>query len=175
MFPITIERDAVAPPMDAAEALRDAWPGAVAAVVGLTGDLQLAEDAAQDACVVALAKWPVEGVPRSPGRWLAGTARHKALDIVRRDRRRATKEALAALEDEAASSSTVGPTDDDRLSLIFLCCHAALAPEARLALTLRSVAGVSTEDIAALFLQFKVGRPGLDPGTLGLKVPCSSG
>jgi RNA polymerase sigma-70 factor, ECF subfamily len=131
----------------------------VAAVVRLSGDLQLAEDAAQEACAVALATWPVQGVPRRPTAWLIGTARHKAIDIMRRDRRRADKEMLAALEADVASPAggaepgvRPDPFDDDQLGLMFLCCHPALELEARIALTLRSVGGVPTDEIARLFL-----------------------
>jgi len=124
----------------------------VAVVTRITGDLQLAEEAAQEACAVALSRWPVDGMPSSPASWLAGTARHKALDILRRDRRRPDLELEAAL----GGVSPVGPVadvdGDDRLGLIFLCCHPALDLDSRLALTLRSVAGLPTEAIAALFL-----------------------
>lgn len=98
-----------------------------------------------------MSRWPTDGMPRNPPAWLAGTARHKALDIVRGDRRRADKELLAALaEPEPVWSPDLA--GDDRLGLILLCCHPALAIESRLALTLRSVGGVPTEEIAALFL-----------------------
>ena len=117
------------------------------------GDLTVAEDAVQDACAAALAQWPAEGLPASPRAWLIGTARHKALDRVRRDRRRADKEA-EAVRDEAAPPPASGwaATTDDELALIFTCCHPALDQAARVALTLRCVCGLTTAEIAAAFL-----------------------
>jgi RNA polymerase sigma-70 factor, ECF subfamily len=121
----------------------------------------------QEACALALAKWPTEGVPASPRAWLAGVARHKALDRMRRQARRAEKEAAAVrylgggLSEAAAPGTTVlgaagpGAAESgaaDELGLIFMCCHPALDPAARIALTLRSVCGLDTKDIAAAFL-----------------------
>ena len=128
------------------------WP-AVAAVTRQVGDLEVAEDAVQDACAAALAQWPAEGWPASPRGWLIGTARHKALDRLRRDRRRMDKEAEAMREDAAphAPGGWTAGTDDE-LALIFTCCHPALDPAARVALTLRSVCGLTTAEIAAAFL-----------------------
>jgi RNA polymerase sigma-70 factor, ECF subfamily len=118
----------------------------------MTGDLQLAEDVVQEACVAALTQWQRDA-PANPGGWLVGTARHKALDRLRRETTRAAKERLAA------APPVVEPPDlncddlvDDQLALIFMCCHPALEVEARLALTLRCVAGMKTDDIAGLFL-----------------------
>jgi RNA polymerase sigma-70 factor, ECF subfamily len=126
----------------------------VATLTRLLGDLEAGEDAVQDACALALAKWPAEGVPANPRAWLIGVARHKAVDRVRRDRRRAVKEAEAM--------RGPGPRDDagdeeatlaaDQLGLIFACCHPALDPAVRVALTLRSVCGLGTAEIAAAFL-----------------------
>ena len=129
------------------------WWAAVAAVTGQVGDLEVAEDAVQDACAAALAQWPAEGWPASPPGWLIGTARHKALDRLRRDRRRADKEA-EAMREEPAPHAPGGWTagTDDELALIFTCCHPALDPAARVALTLRSVCGLTTAEIAAAFL-----------------------
>ena len=129
------------------------WWAAVAAVTRQVGDLEVAEDAVQDACAAALAQWPAEGVPASPRGWLIGTARHKALDRLRRERRRANKEAEAMREEAAplpASGWTAGT--DDELALIFTCCHPALDPAVRVGLTLRSVCGLTTAEIAAAFL-----------------------
>jgi len=133
------------------------WP-AVAAVTRQVGDLEVAEDAVQDACAAALAQWPAEGWPASPRGWLIGTARHKALDRLRRDRRRTDKE-TEAMREEAAPQVPGGWTPggwtagtDDELALIFTCCHPALDPAARVALTLRSVCGLTTAEIAAAFL-----------------------
>ena len=127
------------------------------------GDLTVAEDAVQDACAAALAQWPAQGTPASPCAWLIGTARHKALDRVRRDRRRADKEAEAVRETTPPHSASPDPAappnadgwaagTDDELALIFTCCHPALDPAARVALTLRAVCGLTTAEIAAAFL-----------------------
>jgi len=129
------------------------WWAAVAAVTRQVGDLEVAEDAVQDACAAALAQWPAEGVPASPRGWLIGTARHKALDRLRRERRRACREAEAMREEAAAlpASGWAAGTDDE-LALIFTCCHPALDPAARVGLTLRCVCGLTTAEIAAAFL-----------------------
>ncbi len=129
------------------------WWAAVAAVTRQVGDLEVAEDAVQDACAAALAQWPAEGVPASPRGWLIGTARHKALDRLRREHRRADKEA-EAMREEAAPLPATGWTasTDDELALIFTCCHPALDPAARVGLTLRCVCGLTTAEIAAAFL-----------------------
>jgi RNA polymerase sigma-70 factor (ECF subfamily) len=119
------------------------------------GDFDLAEEAVQDAFLVALEVWPEGGVPRNPGAWITTTARNKAIDRIRRVRRLEGKvrelEALVPAhgeEDEVDNSSI----PDDRLRLIFTCCHPALAPEARVALTLRTLGGLSTPEIARAFL-----------------------
>jgi RNA polymerase sigma-70 factor, ECF subfamily len=120
------------------------------------GDFDLAEEAVQDAFVVALEVWPQRGVPRNPGAWITTTARNKAIDRIRRARRLEDKvrelEALvpdAHEEDEEMPESSI---PDDRLRLIFTCCHPALAPEARVALTLRTLGGLRTPEIARAFL-----------------------
>jgi RNA polymerase sigma-70 factor (ECF subfamily) len=126
----------------------------VATVTRLTGDLGAAEDAVQDACTAAVVQWPVDGVPANPGGWLVAVARRRAVDRLRREAKRGDKEAAAMRELDHADSDVV-PTEealDDDLGLIFLCCHPALAPEVRVALTLRSVCGLSTAEIAAAFL-----------------------
>jgi RNA polymerase sigma-70 factor, ECF subfamily len=117
------------------------------------GDLTVAEDAVQDACAAALAQWPAEGTPASPRAWLIGTARHKALDRVRREGRRADKEAQAVRETTPlyVNGGWAAGTDDE-LALIFTCCHPALDQAARVALTLRAVCGLTTAEIAAAFL-----------------------
>jgi RNA polymerase sigma-70 factor (ECF subfamily) len=129
------------------------WWAAVAAVTRQVGDLEVAEDAMQEACAAALAQWPADGVPDSPRGWLIGTARHKALDRVRRERRRAGKEA-EAMREEAPPHPAGGwaAGTDDELALIFTCCHPALDPSARVELTLRAVCGLTTAEIAAAFL-----------------------
>jgi len=132
---------------------RTHWWAAVAAVTSQVGDLEVAEDAVQDACAAALAQWPAEGVPASPRGWLIGTARHKALDRLRRERRRTDKEA-EAMREEATPPPAAGwaAGTDDELALIFTCCHPALDPAARVGLTLRCVCGLTTAEIAAAFL-----------------------
>ena len=109
----------------------------------------MAEDAAQDACALALEKWPAEGMPDNPKAWLAGVARHKALDRLRRESRRAEKEMTAVTLEPPPGSAE---TDVDELALIFMCCHPALDPAARVALTLRCVCRLDLRDIAAAFL-----------------------
>src|ERR1700728_3663741 len=145
------------------EAFREEWGRVVAALIGMTGDWDLAEECAQEAFAQALRTWPRDGVPRKPGAWLTTTARDRALD---RLRRRATE--TARLRDTLVLSppeDPVGTADDDesgiaddRLRLIFTCCHPALPLEARVALTLRTLAGLSTAEIARALL---VGGPAL--------------
>ena len=122
-----------------------------ATLIRLLGDFELAEDALQDAFKAALVQWPKEGVPANPRAWLISTGRHKAIDVVRRQAR---LDASRAALTERIEAETAGPdindeeVKDDRLRLIFTCCHPALAPEARLALTLREVCGLTTEEVA---------------------------
>jgi len=136
--------------------LRAHWWAAVASVTRSTGDLEVAEDAVQDACLAAIAAWPTAGLPADPRRWLIGTARHKALDVLRRESRRSAEEEVAVRElslpsqPPAAGAPAVAP--EDQLALIFLCCHPALDPQVRVALTLRAVCGLSPHQIAAAFL-----------------------
>jgi RNA polymerase sigma-70 factor, ECF subfamily len=135
------------------ELFRAHWWAAVATVTRLVGDLEVAEDAVQEACAAALAQWPADGVPASPRAWLVGAARHKALDRLRRDARRADKEAEAMRKASAGQPADGWPSDaDDELGLIFTCCHPALDPMVRVPLTLRSVCGLATAEIAAAFL-----------------------
>ena len=133
--------------------LRRHWWAAVAQVTRSVGDLGVAEDAVQEACVVALEQWPVRGTPADPRAWLIGTALHKAYDHVRREARRPVKEA-AAVRDMALPSSDDGTevSSADQLGLIFLCCHPALEPVTRVALTLRAVCGLDTRQIGAVLL-----------------------
>lgn len=137
-------------------AFREEWAQVVATLAGRLGDLQLAEDAAQEAFAVAAATWPRDGVPAKPGAWLTVTAWRKALDQLRRDRLFAERApgllpAGATEEDFTEHEETLG-MDDDRLRLIFTCCHPALALEVRVALTLRYLAGLTTREIASAFL-----------------------
>jgi RNA polymerase sigma-70 factor, ECF subfamily len=120
----------------------------VAEVARATGRLDVAEDSVQDACVVAVQQWTAGQVPRDPQAWLNGVARHKALDRLRREARRPAKEATGPV---AGASGATRSADED-LWLIYLCCHPALSPEARIALTLRAVGGLTTAEIAAAFL-----------------------
>jgi RNA polymerase sigma factor (sigma-70 family) len=118
------------------------------ALVRVLGNFDLAEEVVQDSLVAALVKWPEQGIPDNPGAWLMTTARRRAIDLLRRDRRYSEK--LALLERSQLPSDA--PEADDRLRLIFTCCHPALAQEAQVALTLRAVAGFTTPEIAAAFL-----------------------
>lgn len=125
----------------------------LAALISQLGDFTLAEDALQDALVNALERWPVDGVPRNPGAWLTTVARRRAVDRLRRDATLAQKAAILdppADEDEAEDDMNAIP--DDRLKLMFTCCHPALAQEAQVALTLRTLGGLSTAEIARAFL-----------------------
>jgi RNA polymerase sigma-70 factor (ECF subfamily) len=149
---------------DSVEAVfREEWGRLLAALVRQFGDLDLAEEVASDAVASALRRWPVDGVPRSPAAWLLTTARHRALDMLRRDQRLATRLALLAVDADRAASGpdpagsagpATGPADvpDDRLRLFFTCCHPALRLEAQTALTLRCLAGFSTGEVARAFL-----------------------
>jgi RNA polymerase sigma-70 factor (ECF subfamily) len=141
----------VSVPLD--QLIRWHWWAAVATVCRLTGDLGAAEDAVQEACVAALERWPAAGVPDNALGWLIGVARHKAVDRLRREAIRGAKEAAWMREaDPSGTGEDASPRDADTLSLMFLCCHPALDASARVALTLRSVCGLSTAQIAAAFL-----------------------
>lgn len=134
---------------------RDERGRVLAALVGVFRDFQIAEDALHDALVIALERWPVDGVPRNPGAWLTTAARRRALDKLRRDRRVAGgDEELARFPAPEASPDEMDAMTypDERLKLIFTCCHPALAQEAQVALTLRTLGGLSTEEIARAFL-----------------------
>jgi len=136
-----------------AEAGADGYGRIVAALIRVTGDWTLAEDCAQEALALALEKWPADGVPTNPGGWLMTVARNRAIDLLRRAsvERRKLQE-LAVLAEAEPSTGPTSEVVDDRLRLIFTCCHPALAPEARVALTLRTIGGVPTADIARAFL-----------------------
>lgn len=129
---------------------------AIATLSRALRDLDRAEDAIQEAYVLALERWPRDGVPSHPSAWIYATARHRAIDRIRRDQRGAEKhDALARLEaigEASGSEDEDGSIPDDRLSLIFACCHPALNLDARIALTLRSLCGLTTEEIAEAFL-----------------------
>jgi RNA polymerase sigma-70 factor, ECF subfamily len=125
---------------------------AVATLTRLFGDLDVAEEAVQEAFVVAVQKWPATGVPPNPGGWIVTTARNRAIDRLRRESSRHDRYAQAALVHHREQRIEVGPVPDDRLRLIFTCCHPALAPSAQVALTLRLIAGLQTSEVARAFL-----------------------
>jgi len=134
------------------EVFRAERPRVLASTIRVTnGDFDLAEEAVQDAFAAALARWPGEGTPDEPRAWLIGVARHKAIDTIRR---RVKLRAIVAAEDpaDATASPDLVAVTDDRLRLIYTCCHPALAPEAQVALTLRTLGGLTTEEIARAFL-----------------------
>nr|WP_208602941.1 sigma-70 family RNA polymerase sigma factor [Micromonospora chaiyaphumensis] len=135
-----------------ADAGAEAYPRIVAALIRVTGDWTLAEDCAQEALAAALERWPRQGVPDNPGGWLMTAARNRAVDVLRRASVERRKLRDLALLTDPAPARPEGDVVDDRLRLIFTCCHPALALEARVALTLRTVAGVPTADIARAFL-----------------------
>ncbi len=128
----------------------------VAALIRVFGDIDVAEDAVQEAFAVALRKWPGDGVPPNPGGWITTTARNRALDRLRRESRgRELLSEVATLSpatDDPCMPEEVGPVQDDRLRLIFTCCHPALSTEAQVALTLRLLGGLSTKEVARSFL-----------------------
>ena len=127
---------------------------AVATLIRVLGDFDLAEEAVQDAWLVALERWPADGIPRNPGAWITTTARPRAIDRLRRAR--VLEQKLAALE--ALATEPPEEVPDDRLRLMFTCCHPALAAEARVALTLRTLGGLSVPEVARAFL---VGEPAM--------------
>ena len=137
----------------AEQVFREEWGRAVAILTRVLGDLELAEDAVQDAFATAVERWPRDGTPRTPGAWIVTTARNRAIDRIRRDRVfRQKAELLARLESLPAEEEDVTAIPDDRLALVFTCCHPALAAEGRVALTLREVGGLTTGEIARAFL-----------------------
>ncbi|MFI6509385.1 RNA polymerase sigma factor [Streptosporangium sp. NPDC050855] len=131
---------------------REQWARVVAALTRRFGDLDIAEEAAAEAFSAAVERWPADGVPPNPGAWLTMTANRKAIDRVRRESRRGGKHEEARMLYDDAPPEPLGVIDDERLRLIFTCCHPALAMEARVALTLRMVAGLTVAEIARAFL-----------------------
>ena len=131
---------------------REEYGRLVASLVRRFGDIDLAEEAAGEALVVALEKWPDSGVPPNPGGWLMTTASNRAIDRIRREKRRDAKEQAALVYCDDTPHEPTGPVEDDRLRLMFICCHPALAPEARIALTLRLLGGLTVPEIAQGFL-----------------------
>jgi RNA polymerase sigma-70 factor (ECF subfamily) len=138
-----------------AELYRSDWGRIVATLIRLIGDFEIAEEAVQEAFTAAVNQWRDDGVPEFPRAWVVQTARHKAIDLIRRRTRTQEKAAQYAAELEQTidhPESDIGEIPDDRLRLIFTCCHPALAPEAQVALTLRTLGGLATDEIARAFL-----------------------
>jgi RNA polymerase sigma-70 factor (ECF subfamily) len=130
---------------------REEWGRVLATLVGFLGDFDLAEEAAQEAFAIAADRWPRDGIPSNPRPWLISTARNRATDRIRRDRAFAAKSRLL-VEDRVEVPMNATAIPDERLELIFTCCHPALAVEAQIALTLRALGGLTTDEIARAFL-----------------------
>src|SRR6266852_4214346 len=141
--------------MDVERLYHEEWGRILATVIRLVGSFELAEEAVQEAFIAALEQWPRDGAPENPRAWLISTARHKAVDHLRRDIRLQAKheelERLAAFQ-ERTEPELPETMPDERLTLIFTCCHPALSQESQVALTLRTLCGLSTEEIARAFL-----------------------
>ncbi len=141
--------------IDIARVFREESGRSVATLVRLFGDIDVAEEAVQEAFETATRRWPTDGLPPSPGAWITTTARNRAIDRLRREGKRHARHAESARihdHDDAAPPQEVGPVEDDRLRLIFTCCHPALARPAQVALTLRLLGGLQTPEIARAFL-----------------------
>jgi RNA polymerase sigma-70 factor (ECF subfamily) len=134
------------------QVFRDEWSRVVASLIGFLGDFDLAEEAAQEAFALAAARWPRDGQPQSPRAWLVTTARNRAIDRIRRDRRLAAKTRLLDVPEATEDEMDETTIRDERLELIFTCCHPALELDAQVALTLRTLGGLTTEEIARAFL-----------------------
>lgn len=134
------------------EVFREEWGRLVATLVSLLGDVELAEEAAQEAFAIAAARWEVDGVPEHPRAWLVRTARNRAIDRIRRHRSLVEKTRLLELEMTRTAETDPSSWSDDRLALLFTCCHPSLGVDAQVALTLRALGGLSTEAIARAFL-----------------------
>ncbi len=131
---------------------REHYGRAVSVLVRLLGDIDAAEEAVQDAFLTAVQRWPTDGIPPSPPGWIITTARNRAIDRLRRESTRADRYAQAARLSAEAEPEEVGPVQDDRLRLIFTCCHPALGTAAQVALTLRLLGGLTTAEVASAFL-----------------------
>ena len=134
------------------QVFREEWGRVLANLVGFLGDFDLAEEAAQEAFAIAAERWPRTGEPANPGAWLTTTARNRAIDRIRRDRTLAAKTRLLEPPEAVETEMDEQTFPDERLELIFTCCHPALALEAQVALTLRTLGGLTTEEIARAFL-----------------------
>ena len=131
---------------------REEYGRLIASLVRRFGDIDIAEEAAGEALVAALEKWPESGVPPNPGGWLTTTAGNRAIDRIRREKQRDAKHQAAIMQLDDTPHEPTGPVEDDRLRLLFTCCHPALASEARIALTLRLLGGLTVAEIAQAFL-----------------------
>ncbi|MDQ1711150.1 MAG: polymerase sigma-70 factor, subfamily, partial [Frankiaceae bacterium] len=131
---------------------REEYGRLIASLVRRFGDIDIAEEAAGEALMAALEKWPESGVPPNPGGWLTTTAGNRAIDRIRREKQRDAKHLAAFMYHDDTPHEHTGPVEDDRLRLLFTCCHPALAPEARIALTLRLLGGLTVAEIAQAFL-----------------------
>jgi RNA polymerase sigma-70 factor, ECF subfamily len=134
------------------QTFREQWGRVLAALIGFLGDFDLAEEAAQEAFAIAAERWPREGMPANPGGWLVATARNRAIDRIRRDRTRTAKHKLLDVSRTVEEEMEETVFADERLELIFTCCHPALATDTQVALTLRTLGGLKTEEIARAFL-----------------------
>ena len=135
-----------------ARVYREEWARVVAGLTRRFGDLDLAEDMAAEAFAIAVERWPADGVPPNPGAWITTTANRRAIDRLRRESRRDDKQQEARMLHDDSPPEPIGVIEDDRLRLIFICCHPALAMEARVALTLRMVGGLTVAEIARAFM-----------------------
>jgi RNA polymerase sigma-70 factor, ECF subfamily len=134
------------------DVFREEWGRVLATLIGFLGDFDIAEEAAQEAFAVAADRWPRDGIPANPRAWLITTARNRATDRIRRERTLAAKSGLLAASGRVEMPMTPTTFPDERLELIFTCCHPALSLEAQVALTLRTLGGLSTDEIARAFL-----------------------
>jgi RNA polymerase sigma-70 factor, ECF subfamily len=134
------------------QVFRNQWGQVLAALIGFLGDFDLAEEAAQEAFAIAAERWPRQGAPSNPGAWLVATARHRAIDRIRRNRTLAAKTRLLEVPEATEDAIDEMTFPDERLELVFTCCHPALAIDAQVALTLRTLGGLTTEEIARAFL-----------------------
>jgi len=134
------------------QTFRDEWGSVLAALIGFLGDFDLAEEAAQEAFAIAAERWPRDGYPDNPRAWLVTTARNRAIDRVRRDHTLVAKAGLLKIEEAVKDTMDATTFPDERLELVFTCCHPALAVDAQVALTLRTLGGLTTDEIARAFL-----------------------
>jgi len=134
------------------QVFREEYGRLIASLVRRFADIDLAQEAAGEALVAALETWPQSGVPANPGGWLTTTAGRRAIDRIRREKQRDAKHQAALMSYDDTPHEPIGPVEDDRLRLLFTCCHPALAPQARIALTLRLLGGLTVPEIAAAFL-----------------------